>query len=652
MEKLTTFIDNIIEKLCTIGDFIYKYRYYIAVIAFILCIILEISGSSIGMWKNVISTGEIKDGVLFGNSREIRSDEWAVLTPMTFSQKFDGFNYFSNIIRGDSTDVFMIYGLPVLSILQIFRPFQLGFLFLGNAKGLSFFWCGRLIALYLVSFELNMIISKKNKLLSTIGAIMITLAPIVQWWFAVNGIAEIFIFGGLAIILLKKFLSNQDFKKRCLYSLLLTICAVGYVIVLYPSWQVPMAYVFAILAIWVIADEYKETKVSKKDIALILGVVILCLVIMIYIFSKSLNTINTVMNTVYPGARNESGGTAKLSYFDYIMNVFMPFKSDGLITNTCEKSLMFGLFPAGIIIAITSMYKERKKDLLLILLLSVYTFLSIWCIIGFPKILATITLLKNSQAQRTMLAVGFLDVLILIRALSIMKKPIKKRIAITLTVFISVIMVYMCNYSNKVYVSIKMGIVMLLMCIYLFYFAFRYKAKYSKYLFAGGILLVMLTAGGTINPIRSGIGVIYKNELITEIQSINNKESGKWIAEGFDFPVPNYILMAGVATINSTNTYPDLDRWYSIDVEKKYENIYNRYAHIKIILAKSDKDYKEKFELKQADVFEVYLLPEELKQLQIKYVFTQKELEKYSTDKINFEKIYSNNNYNIYKIDV
>ena len=116
-EKLDSAI-NVVKK---IFDWIFKYRYWIALIIFILCIVFELSGSSIGAWGTFIQTDQTDDGVIFGKSREIRSDEWAVLTPMTFSQSFDGFNYFSNIIRANKTDVAMVYALPIMNFIQIFQ---------------------------------------------------------------------------------------------------------------------------------------------------------------------------------------------------------------------------------------------------------------------------------------------------------------------------------------------------------------------------------------------------------------------------------------------------------------------------------------------------------------------------------------------------
>lgn len=63
---------------------IYKYRY---IIAGCLFVVFEITGSSVGMWCNYL--GDVDEEVLFGVSRAIRSDEWAVSTPMLYSQYYN-----------------------------------------------------------------------------------------------------------------------------------------------------------------------------------------------------------------------------------------------------------------------------------------------------------------------------------------------------------------------------------------------------------------------------------------------------------------------------------------------------------------------------------------------------------------------------------
>lgn len=204
------------EKLT---DRLYKYRFWISGILLIVLIFFEIHGSSILYWQNYLSNLTNIYEPLIGISRGIRSDEWAVNTPMLLSQYYNNsglFPYFSETIRGTLTDTFIIYGQPVRDIAILFRPFHWGYLLLSPAKGLSFFWIGRVIALFLVSFEFGMILTQKSKLLSLIYALLITWSPVVQWWFAINGLVEMLVFGQLALIMITLYMNDQNYYKRSL----------------------------------------------------------------------------------------------------------------------------------------------------------------------------------------------------------------------------------------------------------------------------------------------------------------------------------------------------------------------------------------------------------------------------------------------------
>ena len=635
------------KKIRSTFNYIFDHRYQIALIIFVLCVIFKISGSSIGLWSDQMNLDNKDTGIIFGKSSPIRSDEWAVLSPMFKAQTESGFNYFNNNLRATKTDVFMIYALPVLNIFQIYRPFLLGFIFLGFERGLSVFWCGRFIALFLVSLELCLLITRKNKLVSLIGATMITLSPIMQWWFAVNGLAEILIFGQLAIVLLYKYLNTENFKKRILYLFLVLICAGGYVLVIYPSWQVPMVYVFLALAIWVIIENRSNSKITKKDILSIIITLAIFGGSMLLILKTSSDTIKTVSNTVYPGARFEMGGGQLRKLFTYLSNFFFPFKQMGLgNSNVCEEALVFSLFPIGLILVIRNMIINKKKDILSICLLIAYMFLVIYCVFGFPKVLSKITLLSNSQPSRAILAVGFIDLLFLIKGLSSHNRPIKLFISILMTIFISAILVILnYKYLHDYYSFKPMIIVLIIIILYLIFFALNFDKKYSKLLFTLGILFTMFISGFLVNPVRTGVSVIEDSKILKEVKKIDKEDSGIWISEGFNFPVNNYIAMAGVKTINVTNTYPDLKKWHKIDPDKKYEDVYNRYAHITMNYVIEEPN--EKFILVQPDLFIVNVTAEDLKKLNVKYVFTKNNLDENSI----FSKVDVIDEYKIYRRD-
>ena len=146
-------------------NLLYKNRYYIATAIILFAVSFELNNSSIDLW-NIINddNAQISD-VIFGKARFIRLDEFNVYTPIALSQH-PKYPYFSEILRGTKTDCAIIDPQPIKNIITLFRPFLLGFLFLGSAKGLSFFWIVRLVLLFIVIFELLLLITDKNKILS------------------------------------------------------------------------------------------------------------------------------------------------------------------------------------------------------------------------------------------------------------------------------------------------------------------------------------------------------------------------------------------------------------------------------------------------------------------------------------------------------
>ncbi|MDD5101743.1 MAG: hypothetical protein PHH62_02020 [Endomicrobiaceae bacterium] len=175
------FIYIYLKNISAINKFIYLNRWYIAIFILFLCITFKISGSSLGSWKYLCQNG-IDSGLIIGVNKSVHADEYCVYTPMLISQFYNKISflpYFGDVLRGTFTDMFIVYGQPVNDIAAIFRPFQLGYLFLGLERGLSFFWCSRLILLFMLTFEFAMIFTKKNKILSLACSVLITFSPVV-----------------------------------------------------------------------------------------------------------------------------------------------------------------------------------------------------------------------------------------------------------------------------------------------------------------------------------------------------------------------------------------------------------------------------------------------------------------------------------------
>ena len=405
---------KVIEKIV-------RCRLVIALVLIILGVAFNINGSSFSLWS-VCSPPYEDTGLIAGEARDIRIDEWGCLTPMTLSQARGEhpFSWFSYIIRGGNTDVFMVYSLPVRTPAIIFHPFLIGYLIFGMERGLSFFWCARLVFLILVSFDFFRLLTKNDYFLSLGGALLVAFSPAVQWWFAINAFVEMLIFGEVIILCADKLMREGAFAKRAGYAAVIAWSAGCYALTLYPAWMIPLAYVFLAVFIWVIAENRRDFSPKARDIGswvIALAGLFAC---MAAIVRKSGESIRLVMNTVYPGKRVVTGGGYAKMFFFYPGNIFFP-RSDihaVPVMNVSDDALFFSFAPLGLILTVYFLIRKKGKDLPGILLLAVYALLAAYISIGLPAPLASATLLSKSGGIRAAVILSFLDIILLLYSVS------------------------------------------------------------------------------------------------------------------------------------------------------------------------------------------------------------------------------------------
>jgi len=627
--------------------FAYNYRYYLALLILVTCVLFEISGSSIDCLGRFFDSNTGGTGILFGTPRFIRSDEFAVNTPFMFSQFYNysgAYPYFSDTIRGASTDTFIINALPSWDIATMFRPFLWGYLILGPIKGLSFFWVGRLLALLLVSFELAMVYTNKDKWLSLAAAVLIAFAPIVQWFFSVS-LVEMLIFGQGALLCLYHYLrAEYPLLKVCL-PLLFSWCLGACILTLYPAWQVPLLYVFAALLIYLILENKKH---FKKNLKVDILAWVLCSLLLIaslyHVWTMSSGTIETALGTAYPGNRIEFGGGGFTSLFRYGASIFFPLSDASL--NACESAGFFDFFPLGTILSVYAMLTARKADRMLLPLLIAQVILMAYCVFGLPEPLARITLLSFTTTNRIMVIIGFVNLLLLIRTLHLLVlTPSPKR-----ALFISAILALFVTLGSMAttgnYLGTSTGIALLVTLLIGFMLALlAYRDNYKK-LFVLYVILILGASGGLVNPVQRGADVIYESNLVKAIQRVTTNDSDAlWLVES-GYPITNLPLVVGAPTINSTNTYPNLERWRLLDPNGLYEDLYNRYANIATELTQETTT----FELLQADYLKLYLNYDDLKKLKTAYLLTTKDYSNNTVQGISFSLLDKTGSYSIYKL--
>lgn len=635
-----------------VNTFIYNKRWYIALIIFIVCIFFKISGSSAGSWIH-ISENQKDTELLIGSNRSAHADEYCTYTPMTFAQYFnkdEKFPYFGKTLRATSTDMFIVYGQPVKDIAVIFRPFHFGYLFLDFERGFSFFWCSRLILLFMITFEFLMLFTQKNKLLALISTLLIVFSPTIQWWICVNALVEMLIFGELLVILSNYYMNTTNYLKRTLSVIIMGISSVGYILTFYPASQIPFAYMFAVLILCIFIYNNKIFNFTiKKDGILLLLYLFVIFIGLFYIYSKSADTLHSVMNTVYPGHRFNNGGGNFIgilkSLFHYPFTLTLTLSDSTFYMNTSSWNLLFSFFdffPVGIIFALILILKEKHRDIFIIGMLFIWLFIFLYLSIGFNDFLLKATLM-NYSTGRAFAVLNFLNILLLVRSMSLINIKLNYFMAIIATIFLTFTTSFITTLRNGEFLSGYMFIVILPILFLSFFYMLANKKTYLLAM----CIIISFFCGIMANPIRTGLKCIIENELINTIKNISQNQDGKWFIESFKFPFNNLPILAGAPTINSTNVYPNIELMKKLDTLNQYENIYNRYGSFEINITNEPTKFES---LGLSDYYVIYINNEDVSKLNATFVLSPRDLSQFNSSNIEYKLIKEINEFKIFKI--
>lgn len=657
---------------------IIDYRYYLAVLLFVLCVFFNFNGSSIGNWnnfgisemssgtksvtvnsfsedadsvewasiiKNWVSLTPRSDGTIVGVPRMIRTDEWLVQTPFAISQANTGNHYINKSYGLSGMDMVVAYNAPVRDISVIGKPFNWGYLIFGAEKGVSWYWSFKMIGMLLLGFEFSMILTKKNRFLSVIGGFWITFTPAIQWWF-MQHLGDVVYFSlAIAVALYHYFHSDSKLKKIGM-ALILVSSIIGFTLVIYPAFQIPFAYLLMAFFLFEFIWALKNGRIKKWDWIVIASTLILSGSIIIYTLYRSWDALVSTLNTVYPGRRLSVGGDITISHFsDIFISILLPFKIPSGM-NQVESATSVSFFPA-LLIAIPIVLKKEKirSNLFGIFLVLYSTLLAAYSIIGIPKWLAKVTFFSyvtGSRAWQTLAVIGVFTSIWFISYLWREHKEIPKAavtmIMVAILCIISIIAIKDINclaYLGKNYI---LGFTLIYALITLT-FVFSYKK-----VFVALFLPLIVVSGMTINPLVKGIGVIENKALSSEVESIVKSDSNAyWVTETMAY---NYPQMFGAKTINSVRFYPDVKLMSILDPNKKFEDDWNRYAHMRVTLTPDDSSMRVG---SAQDILDISLSIHDLQKLNVSYVLTTRNLtELYGN---NFELIYNDkDNNNIYRV--
>lgn len=633
-------IAHILVDIRTLYDFIYRKRVWIAIILFIFCVLNKFHFSSVAMYDGYIESGQGTEYIspVFGEQRPIRSDEWLVTLPRLLSAEYSDYGKYNDVVRATETTNLSASGL-YLDYSALAKPADWGFYLFGSEYGLSYMWCFKMIFGYLFVFELCMLLTKQNRLISLLGATIIWWSAYNMWW----SIAPWILTGSAAIVFFNYFMQEDTRWKKLLYGIGIAIFGANFCVDLYPAWQVPAGYVYLMLLLWVFIkskDKWKNFKLVDWGIGF--GCIgFMASVIVVYFINYS-EYMTAIMNTAYPGSRVDYGSYYLHKLLGFLSSTLSPLIEFG---NASENACFYGAFPLGIILAIIVLWRQKGKNLLIWLLMIPTTLLLCYCSFPLPEVIAKYTLMTFSTSFRAADILGFVCALLMVIALADLYENGKLKwyagIPISLLcIGLALQRELSLGREGKYLVAV---LIFALVSVVLFVLLITdVKEKWNKV----GVVLItigILYSGLRVHPLMAGLDAIYSRPIASVISEIVEEDpDGKWIATDSMF-TQNYLIALGAPTYNSVNYIPNMEFWHILDPNGIYDFVYNRYAHVIVSLGWDETSMG----LIQQDLIQLNLADNAIPSLDVSYILSVKPLE--DNEEFDVTELYCNHGLYIYK---
>lgn len=602
----------------------------ICLVLYILFTSLKWHNSSIGTWNEFIPDGGDPDrGIIVGKPLPIRSDEWQVYASFILAQHEKDFPLTNEALGFGKTP--LTFGLPTDHVLSKIKPTFWGYYLLDIERAFSWHWNFKIFPFLIAAFLLLMLFTRNRFWLSVIGSIWLLLSSAIQWW-SIN--TEIFTFGILSVVSFIYILYAEKPRTILLNGLILVLSAFCFAMVLYPAYQVPLAYFLLALAVgYLLKNKNYFLPALKQNsiirIATLAGSFVLLLALFFLFFHETKETVDVVSNTVYPGKRNEAGG--HFSFLRLFTDNFSLFMNENKFPpkwgNICELSSYLLLFPIASVVAVAGFIKSKKIDALILSLVIFQAFMLTWILVGLPEFLANVTFLKASPSFRALFVYGFANVVSAVIFLSNYKSSILKDNLLTkvITFLVLITISYGINYflnkeADSFFTSIQVLIASFVFAALNWSMLYFYTDRNIRIAFFTILFLFLLPNIG-INPLAQGLAPYYENKLYRSVSAINAKDPGTgWVVFG-SYTTPNFLKAAGINCFNGVQFAPPLEKLKVFDTDGQNLNIYNRYAHIAFTSFIDSKETVQ-FELRQNDLYYIRMDPcsPRLVQLGLKYI--------------------------------
>lgn len=386
-------------------------------LVFVALVGAGLTGSSLGLLldrQNLL----VHDGVLHaGSPQPVRSDEWEVATPLALSQASHQppFPVVNRNLGPDGQNMLVVgmTGLPVAHLSTLAKPATWGYFALDLRRALAWAWWFPFFACFGALWLLIMRLFQVEWRLAAGLALTAAASPyaaVFSGWPSYT-----LFFPAAALLAADAALRTVSGRHAALLGALSGLAAAGFALVLYPAWQISLAYLFAPLALAVWWRDRRSLAWGRPQwLAAALALAVAAGILLAW-WLDARDAVASVRGTVYPGQRStEAGGD--IDRWFLLKGLLSP------VTMYRDSSLLFGASDAGsvpllLVPALGAMalrwWSQRRIDAVGAALAGYLAVALGFMYGGFGTTLARWTLWGSTTAYRFDLALGTAQLLIL-----------------------------------------------------------------------------------------------------------------------------------------------------------------------------------------------------------------------------------------------
>ena len=556
---------------------------FVPLVLFLVVVIAtsaNLSGSSVALYSPPKS-----QGIVFGQPRPGRSDEWFVRTAYIKAQYERDFAAENDVVGVH--DVSIIYDLPTRDWTTLLKPHLLGYLVLDFSHGIAFEWWLRLWMAFTAIYALLVVAGVRTSI-ATVAGLLFVFAPVVQWWTIwISTMAPAYGVGAAAMGIAA--LRANSNVWRCVLAAGAGFLAACLVEVFYPPWIVPIGILAGSL---VVAALTSARPLRRIALPTTIGLGTAAVLVVAALLSHR-TAVRDVGQTITPGQRRVASGggdTAVLASAPF--NALVTGRQSTTVkgTNTTETaSGLLLLLPVAMYClaagrSLVGALVRTWRILLGVLFASAVMFA--WFYLRLPTVIGRVTFLDRVPAGRMYLPLAVASVLAFALLLEwIARRGVDRFAAVVAAASFGALTWW--SGSTLVINDRPIPLRYVVLLSVLFTAAIAVALVKPRTWLVWGIVVLLGSSAIMVNPLQRGMAALDDHPLLQDVRRLRSSRdvSGRWAMFGSDPLLVGALAGSGVPAISGMSFYPDHDFWAIVDPTGQYEPIWNRYAWVALLPA-------------------------------------------------------------------